>query len=111
MTADQDTLAIEIDPSAPVGTVERASVGDAPVAVIRHAEGWAVVADRCPHAGCAFTRKGEVVDGTTLICNCHGSEFDLRTGAVLLEPAEEPLTLFPVRRLTPHLVVVDLGLV
>jgi nitrite reductase/ring-hydroxylating ferredoxin subunit len=92
-----DTVSIDVDPSAPVGAIERVVLGDVPVAVIRHAEGWAAVADRCSHAGCAFTRKGEVVDGTTLICNCHGSEFDLLTGEVLLEPAEVPLTLLAVQ--------------
>ena len=28
---------------------------------------------------------------------CHGSTFDLRSGAVLQGPAEEPLTMFDVR--------------
>jgi nitrite reductase/ring-hydroxylating ferredoxin subunit len=33
----------------------------------------------------------------TIICYCHGSTFDLRSGAVLQGPAEEPLTMFDVR--------------
>ncbi|MER5882122.1 Rieske (2Fe-2S) protein [Streptomyces sp. NPDC001910] len=41
----------------------------------------------CTHAGCAIKK----LDGTTLVCPCHGSEFDARTGKVLRAPATEPL--------------------
>ncbi|MEU0782384.1 Rieske (2Fe-2S) protein [Streptomyces sp. NPDC006173] len=41
----------------------------------------------CTHAGCAIDK----LDGTTLVCPCHGSEFDARTGKVLRAPATEPL--------------------
>lgn len=85
-----------IDPGAPVGTVVGAVVDGARVAVVRGAEGWVMVPDSCTHALCPFSRDGEVFDGTVLSCICHGSEFDLRTGEVLLGPAERPL---PVTRL------------
>ena len=32
-----------------------------------------------------------------IVCNCHGSEFDLRTGDVLRGPAEYPVRTFAVR--------------
>ncbi|WP_307624067.1 Rieske (2Fe-2S) protein [Streptomyces sp. V3I7] len=47
----------------------------------------------CTHAGCAINR----LQGTTLICPCHGSEFDARTGKVLQAPATEPLNELPVK--------------
>ncbi len=87
----------DVDPTAPVGTIVGALVGgpdgggDVAVAVVRHADGWVMVEDRCTHADCPFSLDGEVFDGV-LACNCHGSEFDLRTGEVLLGPAERPLT-------------------
>jgi nitrite reductase/ring-hydroxylating ferredoxin subunit len=87
----------DVDASAPVGTIAAAVVEGVDVAVIRHAEGWVMVADTCTHAHCAFTSDGDVVDGATLICNCHGSEFDLRTGEVLLGPAEVSLTVVALR--------------
>jgi nitrite reductase/ring-hydroxylating ferredoxin subunit len=37
----------------------------------------------CTHAGCAINK----LQGTTLICPCHGSEFDAATGKVLQAPA------------------------
>lgn len=66
------------------------------LAVIRAAGTWYAVADECTHADCPFSVDGEV-DGTTLICNCHGSEFDLRTGAVLIGPADRTLRVAAVR--------------
>ncbi|MEU5665827.1 Rieske (2Fe-2S) protein [Streptomyces longwoodensis] len=47
----------------------------------------------CTHAGCAINK----LDGTTLICPCHGSEFDATTGRVLRDPATEPLHELPVK--------------
>ena len=87
-----DTLAA-IDPEAVVGTIAAATIDGAAVAVIRHAQGWVAVPDSCTHAHCPFTADGEVVDASTLVCNCHGSEYDLRTGEVLVGPAEAPLRI------------------
>ena len=67
-----------------------------PLALTKSQERWFVFRDECTHAACAFSQDGEVMD-TTLICNCHGAEFDLLTGAVLQGPAEEPLKVFQVQ--------------
>jgi 3-phenylpropionate/trans-cinnamate dioxygenase ferredoxin reductase subunit len=81
----------EVDATAPLGAIQPLTVSGDPYALIHHAEGWSLVPDACTHSGCAFTANGEVADGTILICNCHGSEFDLRTGEVVQGPAQEPL--------------------
>ncbi|MFF9061422.1 Rieske (2Fe-2S) protein [Streptomyces sp. NPDC101213] len=47
----------------------------------------------CTHAGCPVNK----LEGTTLICPCHGSEFDATTGEVLRAPATVPLNELPVR--------------
>jgi nitrite reductase/ring-hydroxylating ferredoxin subunit len=47
----------------------------------------------CTHAQCPINK----LEGTTLICPCHGSEFDARTGKVLRSPATEPLRELSVR--------------
>ncbi|MET9506241.1 Rieske (2Fe-2S) protein [Streptomyces sp. NPDC006622] len=46
----------------------------------------------CTHAGCPINK----LDGTTLVCPCHGSEFDATTGEVLRKPATVPLHELPV---------------
>jgi nitrite reductase/ring-hydroxylating ferredoxin subunit len=88
---------IDVDAATPAGTILPAECDGVELALIRHAGGWAVVDRYCPHAHCSLVDDGEVVDGSVLICNCHGSEFDLLTGAVLLDPADRPLRLRRVR--------------
>jgi nitrite reductase/ring-hydroxylating ferredoxin subunit len=62
------------------------------------------VEDRCAHAGCAFSEDADLV-GADIVCNCHGSEFDLRTGALKRGPAERPVRSIPVRIEGEHLEV------
>ncbi|MEV5547785.1 Rieske (2Fe-2S) protein [Streptomyces sp. NPDC052309] len=46
----------------------------------------------CTHARCPINK----LEGTKLVCPCHGSEFDARTGEVLHAPASVPLIELPV---------------
>jgi nitrite reductase/ring-hydroxylating ferredoxin subunit len=45
--------------------------------------------DTCTHMGCSLAH-GEL-DGTTVTCPCHGSQFDVTSGAVLRGPALRPV--------------------
>jgi nitrite reductase/ring-hydroxylating ferredoxin subunit len=45
--------------------------------------------DTCTHQGCSLA-DGDL-DGVVVTCACHGSEFDVTTGAVLRGPAERPV--------------------
>ena len=45
--------------------------------------------DTCTHMGCSLAR-GEL-DGTVVTCACHGSRFDVTSGAVLRGPAQRPV--------------------
>lgn len=49
----------------------------------------------CTHRQCPLA-KGDL-EGTTVTCPCHGSQFDVTSGAVLSGPAEEPVPSYPVR--------------
>jgi nitrite reductase/ring-hydroxylating ferredoxin subunit len=51
--------------------------------------------DTCTHRGCSLA-EGEL-EQTTVSCPCHGSEFDVRSGAVLRGPAREPVETYEVR--------------
>jgi Rieske Fe-S protein len=42
-----------------------------------------VFSGTCPHAGCLISKSA----GDKIICSCHGSQFDGRTGKVLKGPA------------------------
>lgn len=56
---------------------------------------WWAAQDRCSHAGCAFSTDGDL-QGTVMVCSC-GSEFDVRTGEVLMPPAVDPITVYGTR--------------
>ena len=45
--------------------------------------------DTCTHMGCSLA-NGEL-DGTTVTCACHGSQFDVTSGNVLRGPAQRPV--------------------
>jgi nitrite reductase/ring-hydroxylating ferredoxin subunit len=45
--------------------------------------------DTCTHAGCSLA-DGQL-DGTTVTCPCHGSQFDVSSGAILRGPAQTPV--------------------
>jgi len=45
--------------------------------------------DTCTHTGCSLA-KGKL-EGTTVTCACHGSQFDVTSGAVLRGPASRPV--------------------
>lgn len=51
--------------------------------------------DTCTHMGCSLA-DGRL-DGTTVTCACHGSQFDVTTGGVLRGPAQRPVRSREVR--------------
>ena len=44
--------------------------------------------DTCTHTGCSLARGK--LEGTTVTCACHGSQFDVTSGAVIRGPAQRP---------------------
>jgi nitrite reductase/ring-hydroxylating ferredoxin subunit len=50
--------------------------------------------DTCTHRGCSLATGR--LSGTTVTCRCHGSEFDVRTGAVLKGPAQQPVRSYRI---------------
>ncbi len=62
----------------------------------RTAGGWVAFDDTCTHEECSLA-EGEL-DGGVIVCPCHGSEFDVRTGDVLTPPALEPLPIYEARQ-------------
>jgi 3-phenylpropionate/trans-cinnamate dioxygenase ferredoxin component len=66
-----------------------------------------VTDEECPHAGCPLSEFG-VIEGNEIECSCHGSRFDVSTGAVLAPPATDPLTIYPVE-VRGEDVMVDIG--
>src|SRR5262245_29186262 len=53
--------------------------------------------DLCTCAAQACPLSGGLLTGTTIMCQCHGSRFDITTGAVVNGPASTALTTYEVR--------------
>ena len=79
----------------PEGTLRRVEAGDTAVCLARTDEGWLAFDDTCTHEECSLA--GGELDGEVVICPCHGSEFDIRTGDVVTPPALEPLPIYEAR--------------
>lgn len=72
----------------------RVIVGETPVLLVRDGELIFAIHDRCSHRGCSLS-EGDL-EGSQIVCGCHGSRFDLRNGAVLAGPASAPQPAFQV---------------
>jgi nitrite reductase/ring-hydroxylating ferredoxin subunit len=65
------------------------------IAIARVGDAVYAFGDTCTHQGCSLA-DGEL-EGTTVTCPCHGSQFNVMTGDVLRGPAREPVRSYPVR--------------
>ncbi|MGH8926675.1 MAG: Rieske (2Fe-2S) protein [Acidimicrobiia bacterium] len=65
------------------------------IAVANVAGSFYAFSDTCTHLQCSLT-EGEL-EGTTVTCSCHGSQFDVTTGAVLRGPARDPERSYATR--------------
>jgi 3-phenylpropionate/trans-cinnamate dioxygenase ferredoxin component len=52
--------------------------------------------DLCTCTGESCPLSGGLLTGTTIMCQCHGSRFDIATGAVINGPATAALNLYEV---------------
>ena len=53
--------------------------------------------DLCTCSDQACPLSGGLLTGTTIMCQCHGSRFDISTGTVLNGPATEALNVYEVQ--------------
>lgn len=54
------------------------------------------VDDTCTHQHCSLGTSG-FLDGSALICSCHGAQFDITTGAALSLPATVDLQTYETK--------------
>ncbi len=79
----------------PDGALRRVEAGGRAVCLGRVDGAWVAFDDTCTHQECPLS-DGDL-DGPIVMCPCHGSEFDVRTGDVLTPPALDPLPIFEIR--------------
>ena len=77
------------------GQMKLVELGDERI-LLANVEGeYHAVAEVCTHAYAPLS-EGDLVGGE-LECPLHGSVFSAKTGEALSPPADEPLTVYPVR--------------
>ena len=64
------------------------------VAVFNVAGSFCATQAKCTHRGGPLSEGA--VDGSTVTCPWHGSQFNVCTGAVLRGPARDPIKTYPV---------------
>ena len=88
---------------APLWALRQVDVEGRLVCIGRAPDGWVAFQDTCTHEECALS-DGEL-DGSVVVCPCHGSEFDVRTGDVLCPPALDPLPIYEAQEEEGRLLV------
>lgn len=71
----------------PPGTMKGYTAADAKILISNIGGTFSGIGDRCSHRGCLLS-KGRM-EGEVVTCPCHGSKFNLKTGAVVRGPAEK----------------------
>lgn len=78
------------------GTMRAAKANGVDLALVRLDDGTLTAFDLwCTHEECPLA-DGDL-EGDHVVCYCHSGEFDVRTGAVVKGPPEEPVRVYPVR--------------
>lgn len=77
------------------GAVARFDVNGTSVSIANVAGTFYAFDDVCTHKACSLS-DGELED-VAITCPCHGSQFDVTTGAVLNPPATDPVNTYPIR--------------
>lgn len=77
------------------GTLTQSTAKGIPIVLVRQGDTIYALDDTCVHAGCSLSAGR--LDGRSVICLCHGSQFDLRDGSVINGPATMPEPHYDVR--------------
>lgn len=73
----------------PDGQMKTAEVEGETLAIANVGGAYYAFDDACTHVGCSLASG--TLEGNVVECPCHGSRFDVTTGAVLQGPARRPV--------------------
>lgn len=91
----QQFVVVATESEIPSGTLQQVWIGTKEFAIANVDGEFFALNNSCSHEACPLS-EGDL-DGYELSCICHGSQFDVRTGAVLSPPALTPVATYPVR--------------
>ena len=79
------------------GEARRFDVGEHRIALVRLADEWFALGDRCSHADISLSEGEVLIEECALECWKHGSSFDLRTGEPQSLPATRPVPVYTLK--------------
>ncbi len=77
------------------GKIKKVVVGKEPVALFNVGGDIFATSNICTHEECHLDENHKI-EGEEVECTCHGSRFNIKTGANTLPPATEPLKTYQV---------------
>lgn len=77
------------------GDIKKVEVGGEPVALYKVNGEIYATSNICTHEQCELD-ENHTMHGDVVECTCHGSQFNVKTGANVLPPAAEPLKTYRV---------------
>jgi len=90
-----DFLTLGTAADIPDGEVRAFDANGVAVAVANVGGTFFAFGDTCTHRQCSLA-EGELEEAT-IVCPCHGSEFDIRTGDVINPPARDPVPSYETK--------------
>jgi len=79
----------------PEGDLKKVMVDGEPVVLFKIDGQIYATTNICTHEQCELD-ENHMMHGDVVECTCHGSQFNIKTGANVLPPAAEPLKTFKV---------------
>ena len=77
------------------GELKKVMVGNEPIALFKVGGQIFATTNICTHEQCELD-ENHLITGDVVECTCHGSQFNIKTGANTLPPAAEPLKTYQV---------------
>ncbi len=93
--APEDWIAVLDDGRLAEGELRRVQAGATPVLLVRREGQIYAIGDTCTHMGCSLS-EGRL-EGTEVVCPCHGSRFRILDGTVVEGPATVSEPAYTVR--------------
>ena len=87
----------------PEGSMARFEFQGSHIAIANVGGSFYAIDDACTHMGCPLSATP--LEGTSAVCSCHGSKFDVSNGAVVHGPARRPVQSFSVEVVGDDLMV------
>lgn len=80
----------------PEGDIKKFEVGGEQIILYKDENQVYALSNICPHENC-YLDENHQMHNDIIECTCHGSQFDVKTGVVILPPAIEPIPIYKVK--------------